>query len=69
MHESSFTPEQRHAHFLAKRLRQIGIQVEIEDGATSGVGLLPLSASPLPTLERPLVAEQARFYTLRHNRI
>ncbi len=69
MHESSLTPEQRHAHFLAKRLRQIGIQVEIEDGATSGVGLLPLSASPLPTLERPLVAEQARFYTLRHNRI
>jgi CheY-like chemotaxis protein len=69
MHESSLTPEQRHARFLANRLERIGIQIEIEEGATSGVGVLPLTPSPFSTLERPLVAEQARFYTLRHNRI
>jgi CheY-like chemotaxis protein len=69
MHESSLTPEQRHARFLAIRLERIGIRIEIEEGATSGVGVLPLTPSPFSTLERPLVAEQARFYTLRHNRI
>ncbi|MEE8558850.1 MAG: response regulator [Myxococcota bacterium] len=62
-------PEERHAQFLAGRLEQFGIQVELEPGGVSATGRLSLSSRPFPSLLAPFTAEQARFYTLGHNRI
>ena len=62
-------PEERHARFLAGRLEQLGIQVELEPGGVSATGRLSLSNRPFPSLRAPFTATQARFYTLGHNRI
>jgi CheY-like chemotaxis protein len=69
MDESGLSPGEQHARFLQAKLRRLGIEVELEQAATSGVGVLSLSPSPLPTLEKPFTAHQARFYTLGHCRI
>jgi len=65
--EMSFA--ERHAEFLAQRLRAFGLGVELARGGTSAEGELPLRPTPFETLSRPLVIERARFYTLGHNRL
>jgi len=59
----------RHAEFLAQRLRAMGLQIALARGASSAEGELPLGPTPLETLGRPLVVERVRFYTLGHNRL
>jgi len=59
---------ERHAEFLAQRLRAFGLSIELGGGA-SAEGALPLSATPFETLGRPLVFARARFYSLGHNRL
>ncbi len=60
---------ERHAEFLAQRLRGFGMSCELARGDTSAEGELSLSSTPFDTLHRPLVIERARFYTLGHNRL
>src|SRR5262252_2796319 len=60
---------ERHAEFLAARLRSFGLSIELSPGAPSAEGVLPLGPTPLETLGRPLVFSRARFYTLGHNRL
>src|SRR5262249_32845721 len=59
----------RHAEFLAKRLRGMGIAVQHEPGASWARGELELSAAPFETLAEPLRVERAGFYTLGHARL
>jgi CheY-like chemotaxis protein len=60
---------ERHAEFLAQRLRAFGLGIELQRGGSSGEGELPLGPTPFETLGRPLVVERVRFYTLGHNRL
>jgi CheY-like chemotaxis protein len=60
---------ERHAEFLAQRLRGFGLRVELTRGNTSAEGELSLASTPFETLHRPIVIERARFYTLGHNRL
>jgi len=60
---------ERHAEFLAGRLRSFGLSVELPPNAPSAEGVLPLGPTPFETLGRPLVFSRARFYTLGHNRL
>lgn len=60
---------ERHAEFLAQRLRGFGLRVELARGSTSAEGELSLASTPFETLSRPIVIERARFYTLGHNRL
>ena len=60
---------ERHAEFLAQRLRAFGLSVELPRGGSSAEGELPLGPTPFETLGRPLVVECVRFYTLGHNRL
>lgn len=60
---------ERHAEFLAARLRSFGLSVELAPGAPAAEGVLPLGPTPFETLGRPLVFSRARFYTLGHNRL
>jgi CheY-like chemotaxis protein len=60
---------ERHADFIAQRLRAFGLSLELAPGDVSGQGVLPLTATPFETLGRPLVVARARFYTLGHNRL
>jgi CheY-like chemotaxis protein len=60
---------ERHAEFLAERLRAFGLSVELAPGSSSAEGVLPLAATPFETLGRSLVLSRARFYTLGHNRL
>lgn len=69
MPDSASPVGERHARFLVERLCGLGLQVELVAGNTSGVGVLPLHASSFPSLKGSFTAEQARFYTLGHNRI
>jgi CheY-like chemotaxis protein len=67
--EGAISALERHAEFLAQRLRGFGLRVERTRGASSAEGELPLEATPFETLGPPLVVEKARFYTLGHNRL
>jgi CheY-like chemotaxis protein len=67
--EGVLSPAERHADFLAQRLRAFGLQVSLARGATSAEGVLPVGTTPFETLGRPLVTERLRFYTLGHNRL
>ncbi|MEX2208594.1 MAG: response regulator [Myxococcota bacterium] len=60
---------ERHAEFLAQRLRGFGLRIELARGGMSAEGELTLASTPFETLHRPLVIERARFYTLGHNRL
>ena len=60
---------ERHAEFLADRLRLLGMSVELAPGASSAEGVLQLAPTPFETLGRSLVLVRARFYTLGHNRL
>jgi CheY-like chemotaxis protein len=60
---------ERHAEFLAQRLRGFGLRIELARGATSAEGELSLASTPFETLHRPILIERARFYTLGHNRL
>jgi len=60
---------ERHAEFLAQRLRGFGLRIELARGSTSAEGELSLASTPFETLQRPIVVESARFYTLGHNRL
>jgi CheY-like chemotaxis protein len=59
----------RHARFLVDRLRRLGLEMEFLEDELAGVGVLPLTSAPFPSLRGSFVSEQARFYTLGHNRI
>jgi len=67
--EGEMSSAERHAEFLAQRLRAFGLQIELARGAFSAEGELPLGTTPFETLSRPLVIERVRFYTLGHNRL
>ena len=67
--EGAISAVERHAEFLAQRLRGFGLTVELARGASSAEGELPLEATPFETLGAPLLVERARFYTLGHNRL
>jgi CheY-like chemotaxis protein len=60
---------ERHAEFLAERLRGFGLRIELSRGSTSAEGELSLASTPFETLHRPIVIERARFYSLGHNRL
>jgi CheY-like chemotaxis protein len=60
---------ERHAEFLAARLRSFGLSIELAPGGASAEGVLPLGPTPFETLGRPLVYARTRFYTLGHNRL
>jgi len=60
---------ERHAEFLAQRLRGFGLSIELGPRAVSLEGALQLAATPFETLGRPLVFARARFYSLGHNRL
>jgi DNA-binding response OmpR family regulator len=60
----------RHTDFLARRLGAMGLELEhCAAGETSISGHLPLTAVPFETLDEPLRAPLARFYTLGHSRL
>lgn len=67
--EGEMSSAERHAEFLAQRLRAFGLPIELARGALSAEGELPLGPTPFETLGRPLVIERVRFYTLGHNRL
>ncbi len=67
--KGALSTSERHAEFLAQRLRAFGLTVSLARGATSAEGALSLGATPFETLGQPLVVERARFYTLGHNRL
>src|SRR5512139_1204800 len=67
--EGAISALERHAEFLAQRLRGFGLRVELAHGASSAEGALSLEATPFETLGSPLIVERARFYTLGHNRL
>ncbi len=60
---------ERHAEFLAERLRAFGLSISLDPGGSSAEGVLSLGPTPFETLGRPLVVSRARFYTLGHNRL
>ena len=59
----------RDTAFLARRLGELGISVEIDAGGESATGELALRAEPFRTLEGDLALERAGFYTLGHGRL
>jgi DNA-binding response OmpR family regulator len=59
----------RFAEFLARRLRAMGVEVELPTGSTWARGRLELGAAPFETLGSPIVIRQAIFYTLGHGRL
>jgi DNA-binding response OmpR family regulator len=59
----------RHAEFLARRLRAMGIAIEYQAGATWAQGSLELSAAPFESLADPIRVTHAAFYTLGHGRL
>jgi CheY-like chemotaxis protein len=69
MPDPAFPVGHRHARFLVDRLRRLGLDVEFLEDEMAGVGVLPLTSAPFPSLRGSFVSEQARFYTLGHNRI
>ena len=59
----------RHAEFLAKRLRAMGLRVEYTQGESFARGQLELQDGAFPTLTSSLEVERVAFYTLGHNRL
>lgn len=59
----------RHTDFLIRRLAEMGIEAVAAGEEDSAVGRIALDPVPFETLEDPFVAEEARFYTLGHNRL